>query len=124
MRSRPQAVSAAAVLLALFSVLNLLLPLFPIEGIPAIAPYLAVGEGAAGLLGAIGLWMLRKWGIWLTVIVSVLNVVVDAAGGKVGAPNTALQVAATITVVGFVLIVVLVVLPSSRRAFRSRPSFR
>ena len=123
MRSRPQAVSAAAVLLALFSVLNLLLPLFPIEGIPAIAPYLAVGEGAAGLLGAIGLWMLRKWGIWLTVIVSVLNVV-DAAGGIVGAPNTALQVAATITVVGFVLIVVLVVLPSSRRAFRSRPSFR
>ena len=123
MRSRPQAVSAAAVLLALFSVLNLLLPLFPIEGIPAIAPYLAVGEGAAGLLGVIGLWMLRKWGIWLTVIVSVLNVV-DAAGGIVGAPNTALQVAATITVVGFVLIVVLVVLPSSRRAFRSRPSFR
>ena len=123
MRSRPQAVSAAAVLLALFSVLNLLLPLFPIEGIPAIAPYLAVVEGAAGLLGAIGLWMLRKWGIWLTVIVSVLNVV-DAAGGIVGAPNTALQVAATITVVGFVLIVVLVVLPSSRRAFRSRPSFR
>ena len=123
MRSRPQAVSAAAVLLALFSVLNLLLPLFPIEGIPAIAPYLAVGEGAAGLLGAIGLWMLRKWGIWLTVIVSVLNVV-DAAGGIVGAPNTALQVAATITVVGFVLILVLVVLPSSRRAFRSYPRFR
>ena len=37
MRSRPQTVSAAAVLLALFSVLNLLFPLFPIEGIPAIA---------------------------------------------------------------------------------------
>ena len=123
MRSRPQAVSAAAVLLALFSVLNLLFPLFPIEGIPAIASYLAVVEGAAGLVGANGLWMLRKWGIWLTIIVSVLNLV-DAAGGVVGAPNSALQVAATLTVVGFVLIIVLVVLPSSRRAFRSRPSLR
>ena len=123
MRSRPQAVSAAAVLLALFSVLNLLFPLFPIEGIPAIASYLAVMEGAAGLVGAIGLWRLRKWGIWLTIIDSVLNLL-DAAGGVVGAPNPALQVAATLTVVGFVLIIVLVVLPSSRRAFRSRPSLR
>jgi hypothetical protein len=80
MRSRPQAVSAAAVLLALISVLNLLFPLFPIEGIPAIASYLAVVEGAADLVGAIGLWRLRKWGIWLTIIVSVLNLL-DAAGG-------------------------------------------
>jgi uncharacterized membrane protein (DUF2068 family) len=54
--------------------------LFPIEGIPAIASYLAVVEGAAGLVGAIGLWRLRKWGIWLTIIVSVLNLL-DAAGG-------------------------------------------
>jgi uncharacterized membrane protein (DUF2068 family) len=73
-------VSAAAVLLALFSVLNLLFPLFPIEGIPAIASYLAVVEGAVGLVSAIGLWRLRKWGIWLTIIDSVLNLV-DAAGG-------------------------------------------
>jgi len=123
MHSRPQTVSAAAVLLALFSVLNLLFPLFPIEGILASASYLAVVESAAGLAGAIGLWRLRKWGIWLTIIVSVLNLV-DAAGGVVGAPNSALQVAATLTVVGFVLIIVLVVLPSSRHAFRSRPSLR
>ena len=80
-------------------------------------------EGAASLISAIGLWRLSKWGLWLTIIVSVLSIL-DAAGGVVGAPNTALQVAATITVVGFVLIIVLVVLPSSRRAFRSPPSFR
>jgi hypothetical protein len=80
-------------------------------------------EGAAGLISALGLWRLSKWGLWLTIIVSVLSIL-DAAGGVVGAPNTALQVAATITVVGFVLIIVLVVLPSSRRAFRSPPSFR
>ena len=123
MRSRPPTVSAAAVLLALISVLNFLFVLLPTDGIPAIAPYLAVVEGAAGLVGAIGLWRLTKWGLWLTIIVCVLNIV-DGAGGVVGAPNTALQVAATITVIGFVLIIVLVVFPSSQRAFRSRPSPR
>src|SRR5919206_4015292 len=106
MRSRPTTVSAA-VLLALISVLNFLFALLPIEGIPAIAPYLAVVEGAAGLVGAIGLWRLTKWGLWLTIIVSVLNML-DAAGGVVGAPNTALQVAAAIFFLGFVVVLVLV----------------
>jgi hypothetical protein len=123
MRSRPQTVTAAAVLLALFSVLNLVFPFFPIEGIPAAAVYLGFVEGVAGLLGAAGLWMLRKWGIWVTIIVCVLNIG-DAAPGIAFAPNAALQAAATVTVVGFALIIVLVVLPSSLRAFRSRPRFR
>jgi uncharacterized membrane protein (DUF2068 family) len=57
--------------------------LFPIEGIPAIAPYIAVVEGAAGLVGAIGLWRLSKWGLWLTIIVCVLSIL-DAAGGWSG----------------------------------------
>src|SRR5918998_4022024 len=117
MRSRLTTVSAAAVLLAPISLLNFLFALLPIEGIPAIAPYLAVVEGAAGFVGAIGLWKLTKWGLWLTIIVSVLNML-DAVGGVVGAPNTALQVAAAITFLGFVFILVLVVLPSSRRAIR------
>jgi hypothetical protein len=116
MRSRPLPVTVAAFLLALFSVLNLLFPLFPIEGIPADAVYLGIVECAAGLLGAAGLWLLRKWGIWLTIIVCVLNIG-DAAPGVVFAPNAALQVAATVRFVGFALIIVLIVLPTSRRAF-------
>ena len=123
MRSRPQTVTVAAILLALFSVLNVLFAVFPIEGIPEAAICIGVVAGAIGLVGAAGLWLLRKWGIWITIIVCVLNVL-DAAPGIAFAPNTALQVAATLAVVGFVLIIVLVVLPSSRRAFRSRPSLR
>ena len=42
--------------------------------------------------------------------------ILDAAGGVVGAPNAALQIASTIGVLGFALIIVLVVLPRSRRA--------
>jgi hypothetical protein len=63
MRSRPLPVTVAAILLALFSVLTLLSPLFPTEGIPADVDYLAVVVGVVGLVGAAGLWRLRKWGL-------------------------------------------------------------
>ena len=104
MRSRPQTVSAAAVLLALFSVLNLLFPFFPTEGIPAVVVYLAVAVGVVGLLGAAGLWRLRKWGLWLTIGISVLNIL-SAAPGLSEAPNAALQIAATVTVLAFAFII-------------------
>ena len=120
MRSRPLTVTVAAILLALFSVPNLLFPMWAEaipreEEVPALVIYTTVGVGVAGFLGAAGLWMLRKWSLWLTIVVCVLNVL-DAAAGVAGAPNAALQVAATVMVVGFALITVLVVLPSSRQA--------
>jgi hypothetical protein len=112
---RPLSVTIAAVLLALGSVLNLAFPLFPTEGTPAFVVYSGVALGIIGLVAVVGLWMLRKWSIWLTIIVSVLNILA-AAPGVAAAPNGALQAAATVTVIGFALIVVLVVLPASRRA--------
>ncbi len=80
MRPRPQTVTVAAILLALFSVLNVLFPFSPIEGIPEAAVYIGVVAGAIGLVGAAGLWLLRRWGLWITIIVSVLNIL-DAAPG-------------------------------------------
>ena len=116
MRSRPLPVTVAAILLALFSVLTLLSPLFPTEGIPADVDYLAVVVGVVGPLGAAGLWMLRRWGLWLTTVVSALHIL-SAAPGVAFAPNAALQVAAAVGVVVPALIIVLIVLPSSRYAF-------
>ena len=121
MRSRPLPVTFAAILLALFSVLlNLTFPLWAQaipreEELPVFIVYLTVVIGAVGLVGAAGLWMLRKWGLWLAIVVCVLNLL-DGASGVVGAPYPALQVVSTVIVVVFALIVVLVVLPSSRRA--------
>ncbi len=116
MRSRPLPVTVAAILLALLSLPNLVFPLLPTEGIPAVVVYGGIVLGVAGLVAAAGLWMLRKWSFWLTIVVSVLNLL-SAAPGIAFAPNAALQAAATVTVVVSALIIVLVVLPSSRRAF-------
>src|ERR671910_1942504 len=100
MRSRPQTVTVAAILLALFSMPNLLFPLWAEaipreEEVPALIVYTTVVVGVAGLVGAAGLWMLRKWSLWLTIVVCVLNVL-DAAAGGGGGANAALPVATTI----------------------------
>ena len=66
MRSRPQTVAVAAILLALFSVLwDLSFPLWAQaipreEEIPVFIVYLTAVVGGAGLVGAAGLWRLRK----------------------------------------------------------------
>jgi hypothetical protein len=115
-RARPLPVTVAAILLVLFSLTNLLSPFLPMEGVPAVVVYLGVALGVASLLAAAGLWMLKRWALWLTIVVSVLNIL-SAAPGLSFAPNVMLRVAATVTVVGFAVIVLLVVLPNSRRAY-------
>ena len=124
MRSRPLPVTVAAIIQALFSLLSLPGPLLPgSEGIPAVVLYFGIVLGVAGLVASAGLWMLKKWGLWLTIIVNVLGAL-SAAPGVGAAPNAALQVAAIAAVLISALIIVLVVLPSSRRAFATaeRPS--
>jgi hypothetical protein len=116
MRARPLPVTVATILLVLFSLINLLSPFLPMEGVPAFVVYLGVALGVAGLLAAAGLWMLKRWALWLTIVVAVLNIL-SAAPGLSFAQNVMLRVAATVTVVGFAVIVLLVVLPNSRRAY-------
>jgi uncharacterized membrane protein (DUF2068 family) len=118
MPSRPQPVSAGAILLALFSLVSHPLALLPgAKEVPAAVIYGGFVLSTVGLIAAAGLWMLKKWGFWLTVVVSVLNFLL-AAPGLVLALGPVLK---TITLVGVVvpgLIIVLVVLPDSRRALQ------
>ena len=116
MRSRPLPVTVAAIVQALFSLLSLPGPLLPgSEGVPAVVLYSGIILGVAGLVASAGLWMLKRWGLWLTIVVNVLGGL-SAAPGVGAAPNGALQAAALVGVLISVLVIVLVVLPSSRRA--------
>jgi hypothetical protein len=118
MPTRPPSVTVAVVLLALGSLLNVITPLIPImEGIPDVVVYAGVVLGVLGLVGALGLWMLKRWALWLTIVVSVLNILAAAPGMLGAAPTTTLRVLATIGVVGFALVIVLAVVPSSWRAY-------
>jgi len=117
MSTRPLPVTIAAILMVLISLVGLPGPLLPgSEEVPAVVIYGGIVLGIVGLVAAFGLWMLKKWGFWLTVVVSVLNLL-SAAPGIVFAPSAAVQVFAAVGVVVPALIIVLVVLPTSRRTF-------
>ncbi len=116
MPSRPLPVTVAAIIQVLLSLLGLPGPLMPgSEGVPAVVLYSGIVLGVAGLVASAGLWMLKKWGLWLTIVVNVLGGL-SAAPGVAAAPNAALQAAAIVFALISVLVIVLVVLPSSRRA--------
>ena len=117
MRARPLPVTVAAVLLALFSLLTLISPwLLAAAEIPAFVVYLGVMLGVAGLLAAAGLWMLKRWSVWLTIVVCVVGIL-SADPGLTEAPTALLRALATVGVVGSALIILLVVLPNSWRAY-------
>ena len=116
MHSRSMPITIAAILMVLISFVGLPGPLLPgSEEVPAVVIYGGIVLGIVGLVAAVGLWLLRKWGFWLTVVVSVLNLL-SAAPGIVFAPSAAVQVFAAVGVVVPALTIVLVVIPTSRRA--------
>ena len=112
---RPVPVTVDVVLLALLSVLNFISPLLPTD-YPSIVLFLGGALGVVGLLAAAGLWQMRRWGLLLTIIVSVLNILL-AAPGIFAEPHATGKLLAGVTTVGFALVIVLVMRSNSRRAF-------
>jgi uncharacterized membrane protein (DUF2068 family) len=96
--------------------LSILSVVIPSEGVPAWVVYSGVVLGVVGLIGAVGLWMLKRWRLWLTIIVSVLNIL-SAAPGLVFAPNFTWRILAVVGVVGFASVILLAVLTEACRAY-------
>ena len=120
---RPLPVTVAAVLMVLFSLMNFPGPwwyLVPgaVEATPMVVIYSGIVLGIVGFVAAVGLWMLKRWGLWLTIVVCVVNILLNVFGLAM-VPTVALQAAIAVQTVGFVLVLVLVVLPDSRRALTS-----
>ena len=116
-------VTVAAILIALFSLMNFPGPwwyLVPgaVEATPMIVIYSGILLGIVGLVAGVGLWMLKRWSFWLTIVVSVINILLNMFGLAM-VPTVALQAAIVVQTAGFVLVLVLVVLPDTRRALTS-----
>jgi peptidoglycan/LPS O-acetylase OafA/YrhL len=120
LRTRPQPVTIAVVSLALLSLLSLISPVvtspFLQTDYPTIVHFLAIALGVLGLLAAGGLWMLRRWALLLTIIVSVLNILLAAPWIAVESQATG-KLLAGVTAAGFALILFLVMQQNSWRAF-------
>ena len=114
MPPQPPPVFIAMVLLALLSLTNLVPAQSVIfEGNPTAAVLLPLVAGVGGLVGAWGLWMLKRWAMWVVIVVCVLNILMNAP--QLISPFMAIYTAIYIVVCA--LVIVLVVLPNSRRAY-------
>ena len=131
MRPRPLPVTVAAILLVLLSLANFpwlydfLFAAGEFEGPPAFILYSGYVVGIAGFVTAVGLWMLQKWSYWVTIVVCVLNFLFGLPPLLL-LPGAALKAFIAVGEVVAVLIIVLVVLPDSRRALATagQPSSR
>jgi uncharacterized membrane protein (DUF2068 family) len=113
MPPHPPPVFIAMVLLALLSLTNLVPAQSVIlEGNPTAAVLLPLVAGVGGLVGAWGLWRLKRWAMWL-VIICMLNILMNAP--LLTSPFMAIYAALYLVICA--LVIVLVVLPSSRRAY-------
>jgi uncharacterized membrane protein (DUF2068 family) len=120
MRLRPLPVTVAAILLALFSLMNFPGPWWyaipgAMEETPMFVIYSGIVLGIAGIVAAVGLWMMKKWGFWLTIVVSAVNILFNVLGLFM-VLSGGLRAAIAVQTIGFILTIVLVVLPSARRA--------
>ena len=123
-------VTIAVVSLALLSLLNFTSPLFtsPLYTSPSLQTnyptavlFLGIALGVLGLLAARGLWMLRRWGLLLAIVVSVLNILLAVPWIVVESQATG-KLLAGVTAGGFALVLVLLMQRESRRAFAATTS--
>jgi len=127
MSPRPLLVTVAAILLVFLSLFNFPWPyelLFPgVEEPPVFVIYTGYALGIVGLVDAVGLWMLKPWSYLATNMVCVLNLF-SGAPGVVFGPTDGVRVLNAVLEVVALLIIVLLILPSSRRALEAadRPS--
>lgn len=73
-------------------------------GVPQVVILLSALGGVAGLLAAYGAWQGKKWGIWLTIIISIIGIL-TAAPGVLFAPNNVARASAIIGIAGSIFII-------------------
>ncbi len=114
---RPTILIITSLLLILSTLLTWGIDLVKIrEGDPGLAIIVSMGVilGVLGLVAAAGVFFVKRWGMWLAVVVSVVGI--SALGGVVlwGALLKGLCLVLTAL---YVMVIVLVVLPSARQSY-------
>ena len=110
---RPTTVTIASVLLLLVSLSNLPAPFTP-NGPPAPLSSISLGLGVCGLPAVFGLWKMKQWGVRLTIILAAVAILASLPG-LIFAPLGG-QAVSALLVVFYALVLVLVMLPATRKA--------
>lgn len=115
---RSTVLSIAIILLILASFLFWVAVFLPVDGRnpgPPVVVYGSVVLGALGLVAALGIFHLKRWGRWLSIGVSVFGALFGA-GGIVYSSSPLTKGLGVLLVALYALVIVLVVLSSARQA--------
>lgn len=117
--TRPVPVVAAVISSILVILANFAGFALPTGGaeVPLVVILGSVIPGVAGIPAVIGLWLLRRWGCILTVVVLVLNLLTAAPGPWLG-PTAAIKIFSVALALASIAVLVLVTRPDARRAYR------
>jgi hypothetical protein len=119
-RRRPTSVTAAVLLAVAVQIGPLPFIFAPgADDIPAFAVAIGIAAGLLTLVGAWGMWNLRRWGAILALVLTGLNTL-TAIPGFFEPPSSWILAELIIFVPLSVTDMVLIALPSSWRAFRAR----
>ena len=121
--NKPALFKTAVITFALFSIFNVIVTLPGVinpnisERIPPFIIVLSTILGVAGLFSAWGAWQGQKWGIWFTIILSLVGGL-SALPGLLFAPNPIARIAAIIGVIIpiFVIVVFLLYRPMATQS--------
>ena len=77
--------------------------------------------GVLNLIAAIGVFVVKRWGMWLTFVASVFTLVFAIGGALITDPSLTKVLCIVLTALT-VLVIVLTVLPSARQAYEIHPA--
>jgi uncharacterized membrane protein (DUF2068 family) len=109
---RPVSLTIAVLLLGLDCLLQLATPLVP--GPPPAIVALSIVIGVLGVVAAVGLWMLQRWAIMLTLILMFISIL-SAAPGLIVQPKATSTIGSAVSIALAALTVVLTLAPSVRQ---------
>jgi|SRR5579859_2630160 len=112
---RPLSLILAPVLIVLFSVFGLITA-FGADAPPLpVALFAFIIAGVGGLIAAFGLWLLKRWGLWLSIVIAALAIPVSVPGLVFG-QDAADKLLSMGVIAWNILILVLVALPATHKA--------
>lgn len=120
---RPLTVTIAVALHGLLSLLGIIFSMSDLsgtnpEGPPMFIIILSLIIGVLGLATAWGIWQGKRWGVISTLVLRVLDIL-GTVPGIFFAPSLVLQIVCVVAVALSVGVIVLLLLPASRRIYAS-----
>jgi uncharacterized membrane protein (DUF2068 family) len=116
-RRHPFLITVLAVLLALQAIAWLIIGITTLLSVGGFLAVTLLIMGLAGLILSWGLWTLKRWAFWITVVISAIDIIIDIFGWIQPQPGiTVRELVPNMVLSAFILVALF--MPEVRAAFR------